>query len=105
MIPPHLDFRRLKQQVTIETVLVVNGLLQTFHRRGDRWTAPCPLHAGNNPRAFVVTPSKDLWYCFTRCQVGGDVVEFARRLLHLSYLDTARYLASLANNSPRPFKK
>lgn len=101
MIPPHLDFRLLKRQVTIQTVLADNGLLHTFRRRGDRWTGPCPLHAGDNPRAFVITPSRNLWYCFTRCQVGGDVVELARRLLHLSYLETAHYLASLAD----PFKK
>ncbi len=101
MIPSRLDFRRLKRCVTIERLLAENGLLETLRMRGDRWIGPCPLHGGDNPRAFVVTPSKNLWYCFTRCRAGGDVVELARRLLDLSYTETAHYLASLAKNAPQ----
>ncbi len=80
MIPPHLDFRYLKHHVGIELVLQANGLLGDLKRRGDRLVGRCPLHGGDNHRAFVVTLSKKLWYCFTGCRAGGDVVELARRL-------------------------
>ena len=100
MIPPHLDFRRLKRQIGIEQVLQAHGLLGSFRQRGERLVGPCPLHGGDNPRAFVVSRSNDLWYCFTGCRAGGDVVELVRRLLRLSYSETAHYLASLAESSP-----
>ncbi len=101
MIPSRLDFHHLKRHVNIEQLLAHHGLLETLRKRGDRWIGPCPVHGGDNPRAFVLTPSKNLWYCFTRCRAGGDVVELARRLLHLSYIETAHYLAWLAENPPQ----
>ena len=102
MIPPHLLFRSLKRRVSIEQLLQANGCLAAMKRRGDRLVGPCPLHQGDNPRAFVVSLPKNLWYCFTGCRAGGDVVELARRLLGLSYWETAQYLDSLARNSPLP---
>ncbi len=101
MTSSQLDFRPLKRHVTIERLLAHNGLLKTLRNRADGWIGPCPLHGGHNPRALVLTPSKNLCYCFTRCRAGGDVVELARRLLHLSYIETAHFLASLAQNAPK----
>lgn len=64
---------------------------------------PCPLHRGDNPRAFVVHLGKGLWYCFTRCQRGGDVVELVRQLDGIGYAETAQRLAAMALTSqPRP---
>ncbi len=101
MIPSQLDFRPLKRHVSIERLLAAKGLLETLTKRADRWIGPCPLHGGHHPRAFLVTPSKNLGYCFPRCRAAGDVVELARRLLHLSYIETAHFLASLAQNAPK----
>jgi DNA primase len=101
VIPPRLDFRRLKRRVGIEQLLQANGCLAGMQRRGRRLVGRCPLHGGDNPRAFVADLSKNLWYCFTGCRAGGDVVELARRLLGLSYPEAARYLASLAENAPK----
>lgn len=100
MIPPRLIFSRLKRRVSIETLPAANGWLGSFQKRGDRLTGPCPLHGGDNPHAFVVSRSKNLWYCFTVCRAGGDVVELARRLLGLSYAETARCRTSLADGEP-----
>jgi DNA primase len=61
---------------------------------------PCPVHHGDHPQAFVVDLAKDLWYCFTHCRGGGDVVELVRRMDHCPYPDVARYLASLADLPP-----
>ena len=102
MIPPHLDFRHLKRRVSIEQVLQANGYGGSMKRQGRRLVGRCPLHEGENPSAFVVDLSKNLWYCFTGCRAGGDVVELTRRLLGLSYWETAQYLDSLARNSPLP---
>ena len=100
MIATHLDFKLLKQTVSISQVLAAKGLTNHFKKRGDRLIGPCPIHGGDNPSAFVVSISKNLWYCFSGCQAGGDVIDLVRRLDHLSYRQTAACLASLASLSP-----
>jgi DNA primase len=102
MIEPHLEFKRLKRTVTIQRVLVAVGLIATLRRRGNRLVGPCPLHDGDNPRAFVVDLEKDLWFCFSRCG-GGDVVELARQLGHSDYSEAAEFLASVAAARTEPF--
>jgi len=97
-----LDFRDLKARVAIEQVLADKGLLARFSVRGDKLVGPCPLHLGDSNTAFVVTRSRNLWYCFTRCRGGGDVIDLVRRLHGCSYPDTARYLADLAGVAPLP---
>lgn len=101
MIPPHLDFRRLKRIVAIEQVLDDQGWLGRLRRRGPQLVGPCPIHRGDNPNAFVVHSTKKIWRCFTGCDAGGDLVELVRRLRGGSYRDAAAYLATLAG-TPTP---
>jgi len=101
MSPPVLTFSHLKRTVSIETVLNAEGLATSLKRRGQRLVGPCPVHGGDNPHAFVVDLTKDLWYCFTRCQGGGDVVELVRRMHRIGYRQCAHYLATLAQ-APTP---
>jgi len=96
VIPPQLEFRRLKRTVSIARVLADKGWLSRMRTRGPSLVGPCPLHGGDNPGAFVVHREKNLWHCFTGCDAGGDVVELARRLQGGSYTAAALYLASLA---------
>lgn len=102
MIPYHLQFKHLKQTVSIATVLSDRGLAETFTKQGDRLVGPCPIHHGDNPHAFVVSMSKNLWHCFTRCNTGGDVVDLVRCLKKISYRQTAHYLCALARSIPPP---
>ena len=101
MSPPVLTFSHLKRTVSIETELNAEGLATSLKRRGQRLVGPCPVHGGDNPHAFVVDLTKDLWYCFTRCQGGGDVVELVRRMHRVGYRQCAHYLATLAQ-APTP---
>lgn len=102
MSPPAVTFSHLKRTVSIATVLNAEGLTTALKRRGQRLVGPCPVHGGDNPHAFVVDLAKDLWYCFTRCQGGGDVVELVRRLHRVGYRQCAHYLATLAPTPPPP---
>ena len=102
MSPPALTFSHLKRSVSIETVLTAEGLAASLKRRGQRLVGPCPVHGGDNPQAFVVDLARDLWYCFTRCQGGGDVVELVRRMHRVGYRQSALYLATLAQAAPPP---
>lgn len=99
MIPYHLQFKHLKQSVSIATVLADGGLGETFTRQGDRLVGPCPVHHGDNPHAFVVSLSKNLWYCFTRCNTGGDVVDLVRCLKQISHRQAADYLCAWAHST------
>jgi len=69
VIPPSLDFRRLKKAVSIEQVLAQRGLLDGLRLRGHRLVGPCPVHGGDNPRAFVVDRHKGLWRCYAKSTV------------------------------------
>jgi len=100
VIPPHLDFQKIKRRVSIEQVLANKALLSQLRRGSDRLVGPCPVHGGDNPNAFVVNLQKNLWRCFTGCDSGGDVVELVRRLDGKTYRQTAQYLAELAQGLP-----
>ncbi|MFQ5902361.1 MAG: toprim domain-containing protein [Candidatus Binatia bacterium] len=102
MLPASLNFAYLKRAVSIESVLHAKGLSTNLKKRGDQLFGPCPVHGGDNPRAFVVNLSKNLWHCFTKCHAGGDVVDLVRRLDGKTYRQTAEYLASLSYVSPGP---
>src|SRR5512134_3410035 len=78
--PARLDFKEIKRRVSIEDVLAVRGLLGAMRRRGDRITGCCPVHGGDNPMAFVVDRARNVWFCFTGCGRGGDVIELVRLL-------------------------
>jgi len=94
----------LKKRVSIEAVLDAYGLLPTLRPRGPhRLVGPCPIHPNaDNPNAFVVDRTNNLWYCFSRCNRGGDLVELVRALGNLSYAQTRRFLARIASQHPSP---
>jgi DNA primase len=99
MIPNHLNFKYLKRRVSIVTVLNTKGVMTAFKKKGDQLFGPCPVHGGDNPNAFVISLSKNIWRCFTRCNTGGDVIKLVRRLYAKNYRQTAAFLASLADSA------
>jgi DNA primase len=104
MIPEHFTFKYLKRQVSIAAVLQDKGRITAFRKRAGQLVGPCPVHGGDNPNAFVINLSKNIWHCFTQCNAGGDVVTLVQRLDNKTYRQTASYLAALANTpkaSPR----
>ena len=97
-----MKFSYLKRVVSIAAILHDKGLDTQFNKRGDQLFGPCPVHGGDNPQAFVVSLSKNLWHCFTKCNTGGDVIDLVRRLDGKTYRQTAAYLALLAHTWPIP---
>jgi hypothetical protein len=63
MIPEHFTFKYLKGRVSIAAVLQDKGLDTVFRKRADQLVGPCPLHGGDNPNAFVISLSKNIWHC------------------------------------------
>src|ERR1700686_2058969 len=63
-----IDFADLKAKVGIAKVcemLKLEMKPEKNHLRGK-----CPLCPSSNPRSFVVTPDKNLWFCHS-CNAGG----------------------------------
>ena len=102
MNPRDLDFAYLKRVVPVEQVLACRGLLAGLRSRGALLVGPCPVHGGDNPRAFVLDRRKGVWNCFTGCRAGGDVIELVRRLDGCTSREAALYLATLVGAPPPP---
>lgn len=95
-----LDFRAIKARVSILQVLASRGI--PMRRDGHRLVGRCPVHHGDNPRAFVVDLDRNLWYCFTGCASGGDVLDLVRRLDGVGWREAALHLEALGGRPATP---
>ena len=82
----HVDFKHIRSLVSIEQAIDWLGL--EGKRVGEQWRGLCPINGGE--RALVVTPSKQLFYCFAPgCAAGGDVIELVAKVRQVSTRDAA----------------
>ena len=79
-----VDFRAVREAVSMEQVLNHYGLLAPMKRSGDNLSGCCPIHKGTNPTQFRVSVSKNVWNCFSECKRGGNVVDFIARMEDMS---------------------
>lgn len=87
-MPQSVDFQALKRDIGIEQVCDWLGI--PLKKAGDQLRGCCPLCGDDNPRAFVVTPAKDLWYAFcSGCQCGGDQLELVAKVRRIPIRDAA----------------
>ena len=80
------------------------GDLRTFVSQyvqlDDAGRGPCPFHPPDKNPSFAVHPD-GFWVCFhevnpsTGKQLGGDAIDFYRRLKGLSYRDAIKDLAAM----------
>ena len=73
---PFVDFKAIRERLTMEQILEHYGVLHTLKRTGTRLTGPCPIHGGKNPTQFRVETEKNLWNCFSECAHGGNTLDF-----------------------------
>lgn len=66
-----VNFKALKQSVTMERLLDHCGLLGTLRRRKNHLMGVCPIHRGSNPFQFHVSLTKNNFYCFGNCKSCG----------------------------------
>ena len=98
----YVDFAELKAKVSITDALGMLGVdLQRFKSHGDQLRGCCPIHDGNNPRGFVVTPAKGLWYCFAGCG-GGDIIKLVSKMRQLPAKEAAELIAERFGNPSVP---
>jgi transposase len=93
---PQVDFAFLRQQVTLEQVLVHLGLFDKLRGRGLQRRGPCPIHgqAANTQPTFSAHLGKNIFRCFQAdCGAQGNVLDLWAALQHLPLYEAALHLA------------
>ena len=87
-----IDMKRVKVQVLVTDALV-SYLKHPLKREGTGYTTSCPIHNGNNKRAFRVSADGRAWYCHGQCQRGGNVLDLIAELEQCSIVQAAILLS------------
>jgi DNA primase len=91
-----IDFSALKQRVSIEQAIRFLGL--DMRRSGSALRGPCPACGTGGHRALVVTPSKQVFYCFPARQ-GGDQLALVAHIKGCGVRQAAEQLVARFGNS------
>jgi transposase len=93
---PQVDFAFLRQQVSLEQVLVHLGLFDQLRGSGPQRRGPCPLHshAADRERTFSVDLGKNAFRCLHgECGVQGNVLNLWAAVHRLPMYDAALHFA------------
>jgi DNA primase len=93
----YVDFKALKNAISMLQIIDHYGLTETFKRTGDSLSGPCPLHNGENSSQFRVSVSKNCWNCFGQCKRGGNVLDFVARKDGVSIREAAMRISDWFN--------
>src|SRR2546430_879517 len=74
-----VDFKLLKERLSIEQVLAHYGLSEKLTRKGNALVGVCPLHGGDNKTSFRASLTKNIYHCFS-CGAGGNIIDLAAAL-------------------------
>jgi hypothetical protein len=97
---PGIDFRRLKEIITLGEVMRVLAIGPTrggkVIRRGN-----CPLGCTSTPWTCTFNGHSHLWYCH-RCKIGGSALDLYARVKRLTIFAAALDLCQQLNQ-PVPY--
>ncbi len=100
-----IDFKAVRLAASLEAVLTEMYKLPNLKREGDRLVGPCPVHSGQNPRAFHADLVKNVWHCFSQCQGGGNQLDFVAKREGIAIREAALKVAEffhLDTSGPPP---
>ncbi|MBF0330218.1 MAG: toprim domain-containing protein [Nitrospirae bacterium] len=102
-----VDFKAVKDLITIEMVLDHYGLMSELKQSGKNLVGCCPIHQGVNPRQFSVNLDKNIFNCFGNCNGGGNVIDFVSKMENTDTRQAALRLKNwfLSDNTPPPGKE
>src|SRR5579862_10053322 len=84
-----VDFKVIKQSVTILQILDRYNITASLKRTGDTLNGPCPLHGGHDRTQFRVSVAKNCYNCFGECKKGGNILDFVAKKEGVSIRDAA----------------
>ena len=72
-----VDFKEIKEKVSMEDILRHCGLLKGLRRKENELVGFCPIHdeKRQNKGCFCANTTKNMWHCFS-CGAGGNVLDF-----------------------------
>lgn len=91
-----VDFRNLRQSVTLEQVLKHLGYFDVLRGFGPQRRGPCPLHDQPEERfrSFSVNLAKNVFQCFhPPCRAAGNALDLWAAAHRLPIVEAARHLA------------
>ncbi len=78
----------------LDIVQFIRGYLE-LKPAGRNFKALCPFHP-EKTASFIVSPDRQLWYCFGACGEGGDIFKFLMRYENLEFHEALTVLAEKA---------
>ncbi|MFN3658186.1 MAG: CHC2 zinc finger domain-containing protein [Pseudolabrys sp.] len=85
-----VDFAEVKSRAPIEAVAQFLGL--QLKPAGKQFRSACPACNQGGERAIVITPEKNLFYCFS-AKIGGDCIALGSHIKGVSQKDSAALIA------------
>ena len=96
------NMQRIKDEVLVPQALE-RYLKHPLKRDSTGYATSCPIHDGNNKRAFRVSVDGRAWYCHGQCKRGGNVLDLIAALERCSIVEAAIVLMErYPDFSPRP---
>ena len=93
-----VDFKALRREIQIEAVCDLLGI-QLKRMANGQMRGHCIICGHESERAFVVTPSVGLFYCFADCKNGGDIIALTAAVKQLTLTGAARFLVDHLGSS------
>lgn len=78
---PAEELERLKAEIAVERLIESAGI--ALKRAGKDLLGRCPFH-DDREVSLVITPSKNLWHCFS-CQIGGGPIDWMMKAKGVSF--------------------
>ena len=88
-----VEYKLIKEKVSIEDILERYGLLERFTRRGDQLSGACPIHKGHKKSQFSVNLAKNAFKCFSPdCGAQGNAIDFVSYFEGISFRQAAEMI-------------
>lgn len=89
-----VDFKAVKEAVSMQAVLDHYGLSNGLRRNGNELRGRCPIHGGKESESFQANTQKNNFNCFTpSCKAHGNVLDFVAAMEKCTVRDAAVKLA------------
>ena len=93
---PTEELERLKAEIAVERLVESAGI--ALKRAGKDLLGRCPFH-DDAQASLVITPSKNLWHCFS-CQIGGGPIDWMMKAKGVSFRHAVELLREGALDLP-----
>ena len=76
---------------SVKILDVIGDFEPNIRKAGINYQCLCPFHQDRHLGSFVISPRKNMCYCF-KCDEGGDAIYYLMKAQGYSYPDALRYL-------------